>query len=108
MWDLPEPGIEPVSLALQGRFLTTGLPGKPSPFVFYLYSAFTTYCTQAHTHLSHTYIVLIDSAGSSWLLTGAKVLEFYVILFQSWEVFITCEVREDSWAYEEIRPRFSQ
>ena len=24
MWDLPGPGIETVSLALQGRFLTTG------------------------------------------------------------------------------------
>ena len=30
MWDLPKPGIEPVSPALQGRFLTTGLPGKPT------------------------------------------------------------------------------
>ena len=29
MWDLPGPGIEPVSLALQGRFLTTGPPQKP-------------------------------------------------------------------------------
>ena len=29
MWDLPEPGIEPMSLALQGGFLTTGSPGKP-------------------------------------------------------------------------------
>ena len=29
MWDLPRPGIEPVSLALQGGFLTTGPPGKP-------------------------------------------------------------------------------
>ena len=30
MWDLPEPGIEPVSPKLQGRFLTTGPPGKPN------------------------------------------------------------------------------
>ena len=28
MWDLPGPGIEPVSLALQGRFLTSRQPGK--------------------------------------------------------------------------------
>ena len=28
MWDLPETGIEPVFLTLQG-FLTTKLPGKP-------------------------------------------------------------------------------
>ena len=29
MWDLPGPGIEPVSPALAGRFLTTVPPGKP-------------------------------------------------------------------------------
>ena len=29
MWDLPGPGIEPVSPALAGRFLTTAPPGKP-------------------------------------------------------------------------------
>ena len=33
MWDLPGPGLEPVSLALAGRCLTTALPGKPQPFV---------------------------------------------------------------------------
>ena len=29
MWDLPRPGIEPVSPALAGRFSTTAPPGKP-------------------------------------------------------------------------------
>ena len=29
MWDLPRPGLEPVSPALAGRFLTTEPPGKP-------------------------------------------------------------------------------
>ena len=29
MWDLPVPGIEPVSPALAGGFLTTAPPGKP-------------------------------------------------------------------------------
>ena len=28
MWDLPRPGIEPMSPALAGGFLTTGPPGK--------------------------------------------------------------------------------
>ena len=32
MWDLPGPGIEPMSRALAGRFLTTAPPGKsPGP-----------------------------------------------------------------------------
>ena len=41
MWDLPGPGIEPVSPALAGRFFTTEPPGKPRPlslsFSFCLY-----------------------------------------------------------------------
>ena len=31
MWDLPRPGLEPVSPALAGRFSTTAPPGKPKP-----------------------------------------------------------------------------
>ena len=31
MWDLPRPGLEPVSPALAGRFSTTAPPGKPLP-----------------------------------------------------------------------------
>ena len=33
-WDLPRPGLEPVSPTLAGRFSTTAPPGKPSFFVF--------------------------------------------------------------------------
>ena len=29
IWDLPRPGLEPVSPALAGRFSTTAPPGKP-------------------------------------------------------------------------------
>ena len=31
MWDLPRPGLEPVSPALAGRLPTTAPPGKPFP-----------------------------------------------------------------------------
>ena len=34
MWDLPGPGLEPVSAALAGGFLTTAPPGKPCIFLF--------------------------------------------------------------------------
>ena len=30
MWDLPRPGLEPLSPALAGRFSTTAPPGKPN------------------------------------------------------------------------------
>ena len=36
MWDLPGPGLEPVSPALSGRFLTTAPPGKPLLLIFQL------------------------------------------------------------------------
>ena len=35
MWDLPRPGVEPVSPTLAGGFLTTGPPGKSlDPYIF--------------------------------------------------------------------------
>ena len=34
--DLPDPGIEPTSPALAGRFFTTEPPGKPPTSDFYL------------------------------------------------------------------------
>ena len=34
MWDLPRPGLEPVSPALAGRLSTTAPPGKPFFFFF--------------------------------------------------------------------------
>ena len=34
MWDLPRPGLEPMSPALAGGFSTTAPPGKPDAFVF--------------------------------------------------------------------------
>ena len=36
MWDLPRPGLEPVSPALAGRLSTTVPPGKPYFFFFFL------------------------------------------------------------------------
>ena len=35
MWELPGPGIEPISPALAGEFLATGPPGKSSNFFFF-------------------------------------------------------------------------
>ena len=38
MWDLPGPGLERLSPALAGRFLTTAPPGKPHTyFLFWLF-----------------------------------------------------------------------
>ena len=34
MRDLPRPGLDPMSPALAGGFLTTAPPGKPCQFIF--------------------------------------------------------------------------
>ena len=43
MWDLPRPGLKPVSPALAGRFSTTAPPGKPqgAGLLTNTYSAYT-------------------------------------------------------------------
>ena len=43
MWDLPRPGLEPVSPALAGRLSTTAPPGKPEQFVFNMYLLFSVF-----------------------------------------------------------------
>ena len=42
MWDLPRPGLEPMSPALAGRFPTTAPPGKPRNDIFVKESGKTT------------------------------------------------------------------
>ena len=59
---VPGPGIEPMSLALEGRFLTTGSPGilPPTPAVCEaLWSFLCQTSTQRYTHMlmaTHTHI----------------------------------------------------
>ena len=43
MWDLPRPGLEPVSPALAGRFSTTAPPGKPLMVVFVVHCMVLSY-----------------------------------------------------------------
>ena len=49
MWDLPRPGIEPMSPALAGGFSTSGLLGSPSHIfhtaMIFLLFTFSYYCT---------------------------------------------------------------
>ena len=40
MWDLPRPGLEPVSPALAGRFSTTASPGKPNQQLLFCRSSY--------------------------------------------------------------------
>ena len=53
MWDLPRPGLEPVSPALAGRLSTTVPPGKPWSLLL-THSLNQNQCAHAHTH-THTH-----------------------------------------------------
>ena len=44
MWDLPRPGLEPVSPALAGRFSTTAPPGKPCSLFLTTILQYSDYC----------------------------------------------------------------
>ena len=77
MWDLPRPGLEPVSPALAGRFSTTAPPGKPLEEIFNFLSpqvvseavvdsSFSTYCEQ-HSRPQKSVGVML---GQSMALMG--------------------------------------
>ena len=51
MWNLSGPGIEPVSPALAGRFLTSGPPAKSSIFNFTAQDLEKYGSTTAGTHI---------------------------------------------------------
>ena len=52
MWDLPGPGLEPMSPTLAGGFLTTAPPGKPLELIFDIESLFLaeagSFCNSKH------------------------------------------------------------
>ena len=73
MWDLPGPGIKPVSLALAGRFFTTEPPGEPVA----AFSAIHFY------EPCKTKISLLErwlSVSISWVKRGLNVKEFLIHL----------------------------
>ena len=59
MWDLPRPGLEPVSPALAGRFSTTAPPGKPPGFLNYI-----SHCHSLTTH-HHSWLYLPQSSSAA-------------------------------------------
>ena len=59
MWDLPGPGLEPMSPALAGRFLTTAPPGK---------SRYSTLHVLGASTAPNSYLCLFNSAFSLSLL----------------------------------------
>ena len=70
MWDLPRPGLEPVSPALAGRFSTAAPPGKPH--IFFIHSS-------VDGHLGGFHVLAI--ANSAAMNIGVRV--FFRTMFFS-------------------------
>ena len=79
MWDLPRPGLEPVSPALAGGFSTTAPPGKPLSKYFYsisldlvgLWTGFSKmlYGKDLAQRLYTTYLPICVPWGLRWCLS---------------------------------------
>ena len=97
MWDLPRPGIKPVSPASAGRFFTTEPPGKPSlpPFClpFFSYPFFSPFlCSSSSSFFPHpsislnslplpsAAIFLLDHHGHCVQEIGGEKLKLFVFL----------------------------
>ena len=80
MWDLPRPGLEPVSPALAGGFLTTALPGKPcflimefwEVFIYSRNKSFYRFACIFPQSVACLFIFLIVSLGEQKILTLVK------------------------------------
>ena len=51
MWDLPGPGLKPVSPALAGGFLTTAPPGKSLQFLIIMNNAVMIICVKVFVEM---------------------------------------------------------
>ena len=60
MWDLPRPGLEPVSPALAGGFLTTAPPGKPSHCFLKDRYIYTVFLPHSGPHISESNVLIIQ------------------------------------------------
>ena len=78
MWELPRPGIKPLSPALAGEFLTTAPPGKSQQivFLFVFFNVYHCLCILKHINiiqhpllqLSFTYMLV----NKSFILTAVQ------------------------------------
>ena len=71
MWDLPGPGLEPVSPAFAGRFSTTALPGKPRKS-FYLGRTFSMSMRGAWYILSPKAEIKLSKKKSAFTVSGNR------------------------------------
>ena len=72
MWDLPGPGLEPVSPALAGGFLTTVPPGKPLTAYFYI---------------NGWYLLLADDLFCKSFMVSFTTRMFFILTYSNLSIF---------------------
>ena len=124
MWDLPRPGLEPVSPALAGRFSTTAPPGKPlysfneipvqvfcpcftvELSIFYLLTCKVLYIFCRVLWLA--YVVQISSLALQ-LAFGLSLIHFWILLWKQMKWNHASEVSylwEFRWVNKLSEPQF--
>ena len=106
MWDLPGPGIKPMSPALAGGFLTTAPPGKSlSPFLYYFKFPASVTSLPFLISLAST---LVECMGVFWLLfvflerNGSRTYKLYSLIFQLINFFLFRFVNQSSILYTSV------
>ena len=89
MWDLPGPGLEPVSPALAGGFLTTAPPGKPS-FILDINNCSPPPLPPHHSCWKFTYVVILLRK----LLLTFTIFSYlvFIFIFPSFGFLLVCIV----------------
>ena len=95
MWDLPGPGLELMSPALAGRFLTTVSPGKPSlvkfiPWYFILFDAIVNGITFLFSLSDSSLLVYRNTIGFCILISYPTILLKSVISSNRFSVCLFC------------------
>ena len=90
MWDIPRPGLEPVSPALAGRFSTTAPPGKPCLLL-------KTVTQQGGTSQPSSF----NLADSTWVCPGLADTHFhsmnvYLNIYYILVITDVCELKKDT------------
>ena len=99
MWDLPGPGLEPVSLALAGGFLTTAPPGKSYRQTSWKNSPHTLSLhwrdSQSHSNafqdgfsLLPSHETILAETTTSLLTTRFLVSHFPYLIFFAWKALL--------------------
>ena len=75
MWDLPRPGLKPVSPALAGRFSTTAPPGKPEVTILTIFKLFIALALSIFTLFCFVlFLILFIYFWLHWVFVAARRL----------------------------------